>query len=91
VPAKPNPMKLYLTAGQLRTRYGGRSDMWLDRIMKRDSAFPRPISIGRYRYWDLAAIEAYERDIAAKRDTRGTQRHDAPSNKQAAHDGLQQR
>ena len=68
--AKPNPTKQYLTAGQLRARYGGRSDMWLDRIMKRDAAFPRPISIGRYRYWDLGAIEAYDRNVAAKRDPR---------------------
>ena len=72
LPAEPNPTKIYLTSRQLRIRYGGRSDMWLSRVMKRDSAFPRPISIGRYRYWDLGAIEAYERNVAAKRDPRHT-------------------
>jgi predicted DNA-binding transcriptional regulator AlpA len=35
--------------------------------MKRDAAFPRPVHIGRYRYWHLDAIEAYERSVAAKR------------------------
>ena len=68
MPAKPNPTKRYLTSGQLRRP----DDMWLDRIMKRDAAFPRPISIGRYRYWDLGAIEAYDRNVAAKRDPRHT-------------------
>ena len=37
------------------------------RLMKRDAAFPRPVHIGRYRYWHLDAIEAYERSVAAKR------------------------
>ena len=66
MPAKPNPSKQYLTAGQLRTRYGGRSDMWLDRLMKRDGTFPRPVYIGRYRYWDLDAIEKYECTVTAE-------------------------
>ena len=70
VKPKPNPNKTFLTSGQLRVRYGGRSDMWIDRLMKRDATFPRPVYIGRYRYWDLGAIEAYERDVAEKRDAR---------------------
>jgi len=67
VPVKPNPNKQYLTSGQLRTRYGGRSDMWPDRIMKRDPGFPRCIYVGRFKYWALDEIEAYERAVAAKR------------------------
>jgi predicted DNA-binding transcriptional regulator AlpA len=67
VPVKPNPTKQYLTSGQLRTRYGGRSDMWLGRLMKRDATFPRPLRIGRFKYWALDEIEAYERDVTAKR------------------------
>jgi predicted DNA-binding transcriptional regulator AlpA len=67
---KLNANRQFLTSAQLRVRYGGRSDMWIDRLMKRDATFPRPVYIGRYRYWDLGAIEAYERDIAAKRDPR---------------------
>jgi hypothetical protein len=44
--------------------------MWIDRMLKRDADFPRPLYIGRFRYWDLDAIEKYERDVAAKRDAR---------------------
>jgi predicted DNA-binding transcriptional regulator AlpA len=61
-----NADRQFLTSGQLRVRYGGRSDMWLDRMMKRDATFPRPVYIGRYRFWDLGAIEAYERNVAAQ-------------------------
>jgi len=59
--------KLYLTSGQLRERYGGRSKMWIERIMQRDPAFPRPIYIGRFRLWDEEKMENYERDVAARR------------------------
>jgi hypothetical protein len=66
--AAHNPnFKRYLTSAQLRERYGDRSEMWLTRIMRSDPAFPRYIVIGRYRFWDLANIEAYERDVAARR------------------------
>jgi predicted DNA-binding transcriptional regulator AlpA len=64
--SNPRP-KRYLTAAQLRERYGDRSTMWIERIMKRDPRFPRPIYIGRYRFWNLNEIEAYERDVAARR------------------------
>jgi len=65
-PHNPNP-KQYVTGRQLRERYGGRSEMWLARIMRADADFPRPIVIGRYRFWALDQIESYERDVAAKR------------------------
>jgi predicted DNA-binding transcriptional regulator AlpA len=41
--------------------------MWIERIMKRDPKFPRPIYIGRFRFWNLDDIEAHERDLAARR------------------------
>jgi predicted DNA-binding transcriptional regulator AlpA len=66
VPIDPKP-KYYVTSAQLRERYGGRSEMWLTRIMRSDPTFPRYIVIGRYRFWDVAEIEAYERDVAARR------------------------
>jgi predicted DNA-binding transcriptional regulator AlpA len=64
----PNP-KRYATAAQLQERYGDRSGMWLYRRLKQDPAFPRPIYIGRFRFWDLSQIEAYER-LAARREPR---------------------
>jgi hypothetical protein len=57
--------KRYLTSVQLRDRYGGRSEMWVERIMQRDAKFPRHIYIGRLRFWALDEIEAYERAAVA--------------------------
>ena len=62
----PNP-KYYLTSAQMRERYGGRSEMWLTRIMRSDAKFPRYIVIGRYRFWALDDVERYERHVAARR------------------------
>jgi predicted DNA-binding transcriptional regulator AlpA len=68
-PFVPVHDKLFVTAVQLRHRYGGRSEMWLSRILENDKSFPRPITIGRFRFWDLTQIEAFERQAAAKRET----------------------
>jgi hypothetical protein len=56
-----HPDKRYLTSRQLRDRYGGRSHMWISRRLKADPKFPRPKYFGRYQYFDLDEIEAYER------------------------------
>jgi len=57
--------KRYLTTGQLRERYGGRSHMWVERKLKNDPRFPKPIKLGgRWRFFDLDEIEAYERACA---------------------------
>ena len=64
---KPKPNKQYLTSGQLRARYGGRSDMWVGRIMRRDPSFPKPVRIGRFNYWALDEVEQYERAAVARR------------------------
>jgi hypothetical protein len=58
--------KRYATAKQLRLRYGDRSEAWLERLMARDENFPRPLQgLGRFRLWDLTAIEDYEQHLAA--------------------------
>jgi hypothetical protein len=59
----PPQLKAYITSIQLRERYGHRSEMWVTRIMATDPNFPRPIKIGRFRFWELAALEAYERSL----------------------------
>jgi predicted DNA-binding transcriptional regulator AlpA len=51
----------YLSAKQYCQRLGGRSFMTLDRLMKRDADFPRPVYFGRLRYFKISDIEAYER------------------------------
>lgn len=52
--------QVYLTAGQVRARYGV-SDMSLWRWLRDESlGFPAPMKINRYRYWSKAALEAWE-------------------------------
>lgn len=53
---------IFLTAAQVRRRYGGVSDMTLHRWLH-DSAldFCQPIVIGRRRYWRLTDLQKFER------------------------------
>jgi predicted DNA-binding transcriptional regulator AlpA len=51
----------FLTAVQVRQRYGNASDMWLWRRLRDDSNFPRPIEIRKRRYWKLSELIAWER------------------------------
>jgi len=50
----------FLTARQLRKRYGNRSHMWVERRLKDDPGFPRPYYFGRMRFFRLSELEAYE-------------------------------
>jgi predicted DNA-binding transcriptional regulator AlpA len=54
----------FLTALQVRQRYGNASDMWLWRRLRDDSKFPRPIEIRRRRYWKLSELIMWERACA---------------------------
>jgi hypothetical protein len=63
--------KRYLTAAQLRARYGGVSHMWIERRLKDEPRFPHPQKFGRLRFWELAQIEAYERAAARGTDDAG--------------------
>jgi predicted DNA-binding transcriptional regulator AlpA len=58
----------YIDAPQLLARFGGRSHMWLVRLLERDPAFPRPVKIGRLRFFPVAALIAWERKAAAESD-----------------------
>jgi predicted DNA-binding transcriptional regulator AlpA len=55
----------FLTAVQVRQRYGNASDMWLWRRLRDDSNFPRPIEIRKPRYWKLSELIAWERACAS--------------------------
>ncbi len=52
---------------QLRARYGGVSHMWIERRLKDDAAFPRPLYIAKRRFWRLAELATWERSVAARR------------------------
>jgi predicted DNA-binding transcriptional regulator AlpA len=51
----------YIRAPQLLERYGGRSPMWLVRRLQTDKHFPRPKYFGRLCFFEVAAIEKWER------------------------------
>jgi hypothetical protein len=60
--------KIYLTTAQLRRRWGGCSAMFIERRLKDDPAMPRPMKLGlRIRFFDLNAIENYERSQIHRR------------------------
>jgi hypothetical protein len=63
--APPLPVPTYIDAPQLLARFGGRSHMWLVRLLARDPTFPRPVN-GRLRFWKLDDLIAWERETAAK-------------------------
>ena len=52
--------EVYLRAKQLRARYGSVSHMWIERRLQDDPAFPKPVKMGRLRFWRLSELEAWE-------------------------------
>jgi predicted DNA-binding transcriptional regulator AlpA len=60
---------IYLSAVQVRRRYGGVSDMTLWRWLRDETlAFPRPRWIQSRRFWDVAELAAWDagRPVAAR-------------------------
>jgi predicted DNA-binding transcriptional regulator AlpA len=52
---------MLLRAKDVRKRYGNASDMWLFRRLRDPASdFPKPLIIGRLRYWRLSELKAYE-------------------------------
>lgn len=59
----------YLTFNQLRARWGNCSAMFVERKLKSDPKFPKPMRPGgsRIRFFDEGEIEQYERQSVAGR------------------------
>lgn len=55
-----------IRTAQVRARYGGVSHMWVERRLKDDADFPRPIYIARNRFWRLGDLVAWERLVASR-------------------------
>jgi aromatic ring-cleaving dioxygenase len=54
---------VFLSARQVRERYGNRSDMALWRWLRDEKLnFPKPLYINQFRYWKLTELVAWERD-----------------------------
>jgi hypothetical protein len=51
---------VYLTSGQVLTRYGNRSPMWIWR-RERDADFPKPaLVVATRKYWSLSSLVEWE-------------------------------
>ena len=50
----------------VRERYGDRSHMWVERRLKTDPKFPRPVYIGRLRFWRIDQLESWELSLTTK-------------------------
>lgn len=50
----------FLTARQVRDRFGGISEMTLWRWLNGETAFPKPLTINRRRFWKITDVEAFE-------------------------------
>src|SRR5215204_2084104 len=58
------PSECFLTATQVRARYGNCSDMWLWRRLRDGSGFPPPVLIAARRFWRLTSLIEWERERA---------------------------
>lgn len=64
-----NTSTIFLPSAAVRARYDDASDMWIDRRLKDDSGFPKPIYIAKRRFWRVTDLETWERGLAtAERD-----------------------
>jgi hypothetical protein len=63
---------VWISARQVLARYGGRSEMWLNRKLygdkktKPDPDFPKPGYSGRLRFFKLAELDHYDRKIVGR-------------------------
>jgi predicted DNA-binding transcriptional regulator AlpA len=52
----------YVTAAQVRRRFGDCSRATLHRWLRKDLTFPRPVYLyGRHRYWKAAELARWEK------------------------------
>jgi hypothetical protein len=59
---------VYLSARQVRTRYGNVSEQALWRWLRDEKLnFPKPFYINQFRYWKLADLVSWERQRPARR------------------------
>ncbi|GJD51767.1 hypothetical protein OPKNFCMD_4525 [Methylobacterium crusticola] len=60
---------VYLTARQVRERYGNCSDMAIWRWLRNeDLSFPKPLTINGRRLWKEGDLEAFEKQQAIKQE-----------------------
>ncbi len=64
----PSADAVYLSVAQIRERFGGVSQMWVERKIAGDPSFPRPIKFGgkMFRFFLLSELVEWERSAATK-------------------------
>lgn len=63
----PTQLQKYMTASEVCQRYGKITTMTLHRWLKDpDTKFPRPIKIGKMRFFDIKELEAYDESMGVK-------------------------
>jgi hypothetical protein len=68
---------VFLQMRDVRKRYGGVSHMFIERKLRDpDSDFPKPVYIGRRRFWSLLQLVQYERKCAKAPKPSPTARQD---------------
>jgi hypothetical protein len=84
-PAEHADEDRFLSAPQVRQRYGGASAMWLHRRLHDDSGFPPPdLVVNERRFWKLSALVRWERERAGVRPTSSPSPSVAPTPRRAA-------
>jgi hypothetical protein len=64
---KSSRPKRFITVPELRERWGGVSQMFVERKIKEDPTFPTIYRMSRHRLFDLDEVEAYERRSVARK------------------------
>jgi hypothetical protein len=65
--AMPVPVgAVWMTAKQVRARYGNKSHMWLERNIKNNPEFPKRYYQGRLQMFLVAEFDEYDRKLIAK-------------------------
>ncbi|WP_441229453.1 hypothetical protein AB7828_03860 [Tardiphaga sp. 215_C5_N2_1] len=55
-----------IPTARLRARFGGVSHMWVERRLKDDPTFPKPIYITNRRFWRVSDLVVWERGQIAR-------------------------
>jgi predicted DNA-binding transcriptional regulator AlpA len=63
---EPQAESKYISAAQVCERYGNRSHMWLERMIRDNPGFPKPIKLGKsMRFFLVEDLVRFERNCAA--------------------------
>jgi predicted DNA-binding transcriptional regulator AlpA len=59
-----------LPIAQVKASLGGCSHMLIERRLKDDPTFPKPVYIGNRRYWRRGELAAWKRSLVTRQDSK---------------------